>query len=85
MINVMGKQALKLKIIETERPKVKNLWCEEHQADLERIFEMFDALILVARNSNKSIQSYEQLEEMKIQYSNDLVNIYSKYRVVDAN
>lgn len=83
MINAIGKQAIQFKIIETERPKVKTKWCEEQQNDFGRVFQMVEELVAAAANSRSNVMSYEQLEEAKVQFIGELLEIGSKYRLVD--
>ena len=57
-------------------------WSEAHQFDVEKVFMMVNDLIASAVASTSSSQSYTQFQEQKIAFSEEFIDIISKYRKV---
>ena len=82
MINALGRNALKLKIVQESKVNVKEKWCAEQQQDLERTFESLDELIEMATSSTSSAMAYRQLENRKEEFINEFLETSSKYRLI---
>lgn len=83
MLNLIGKQALKLIVVEEQRPAIKAKWCEEQQADAERFFDMVDNLVECAQVANASPLAYAQMQQAKADFVSDVLNCWAKYRLVE--
>lgn len=80
MINIIGKQALKLFIAEETSSKVEDKWCEKQQKDIIDVLELVDDLLEKAVNSHSSSLSYQTLQQSKAEFVNYFLNVSAKYR-----
>lgn len=79
MNNVRDK--IKIKTLE-QNLKVKEVFCEEHQCDLEEIVSMVEDLIETAVACGSSPQQYSELQRAKADFVNSLIKRAEKYRIV---
>jgi len=64
--------------------KVKEQFCEEHQADLDTLLNMVDDLVATAVACGSSPQNYFELQRAKAEFVDTTMNISLKYRIVDT-
>lgn len=83
MIREMGRQAIAMRKIEDQRPKLKEQWCPEQQRDIERLFEMVEELVEKAVNSQSSPLAYQLLQQGKADFIREFLDTSSKYRMID--
>ena len=82
MIDIMGKQALKIKEFEIRRPQVKDKFCEEQKSDIERIFSQVNELCDIAAVSNTSALAQTQYQEAKAAFIRDFLDMALQYRLL---
>ena len=80
MNNIRDK--LKLKVLEKQTQKVKEVFCDEQQCDLEEIVGMVDDLVVTAISCGSSPHNYAELQRAKSFFVEDLLKRSEKYRVV---
>ncbi|NBP16188.1 hypothetical protein EBU95_17680 [bacterium] len=80
MINIIGKQALKLCIAEENTNKVEDKWCENHQKDILDTLERVEDLVEKAINSHSSSLSYQIFQQSKTNFVEYFLNISANYR-----
>jgi hypothetical protein len=83
MLNIMGKQAMELKVIKNERPKLKEQWCDEQQRDCNRMFEMVEELITAASVAHHSPMTYQQLQQAKAEFIKEFLDTSANYRMIE--
>lgn len=82
MIKQLGAKMIELETIKS-RPKVKDMWCEEQQNDVNRIFGLIEDLIESAVCSTSSPMAYQQLQQTKEQFIREFMKTSVKYRLID--
>ena len=82
MLDIMGKQALKIKEFELNRPKVKDKFCEEQKCDIEKIFDQVNDLCDIAAVSNNSAMAQQQYQEAKASFIRDFLDMALRYRLL---
>lgn len=85
MIKQLGAKMIELEKIKDSRPKVKDMWCEEQQHDINRMFELIEDLIESAVCSNTSPMAYQQLQNTKEYFLQEFVQTSLKYRLIDKD
>lgn len=74
------KQFVKLK--EYQEQRIKELWCEEQQADAQQIIDLMESVANSAFDAAKSSQGYDTMKHSKHQFTDVLLSIFEKYRMV---
>lgn len=80
MMKLNVRDMVKLKKYEENHVELKEKWCEEHQRDLEKIFDMVEDLIVCAVASTNSPQGYVQLQEAKQSFIREFMESAANYR-----
>jgi hypothetical protein len=83
VLNLIGKQALKLAVLQEERPAVKDKWCDEQQKDIENFFQAVEDLVSTAQNAGSSPMAYAQLQQAKADFVAQTLECWSRYRMID--
>jgi hypothetical protein len=76
------KEMIVVRKINSERPKVEKVWCEEQVHDVERLIESVEDLIAAAVASNNSPHQYAMLQLARNNFISDLLNTAEKYRIL---
>lgn len=63
--------------------KVKELWCEEQQDDVQHIIDLMEDVALAALNTS-SAQGYTTLQYAKDNFVSSLLGLSEKYRVINS-
>ena len=83
MINLMGKQAIEIAKIKDTHYKLKDKWCEEQENDLHRFFQHVEELVESSANSHQSAMAYQQAQQAKADFVNEVLTCWTKYRLVE--
>lgn len=76
------KEMLAVRKINSERPLVKEKWCDGQMKDFERMVGLVEDLIATAVSSNNSPHQYTMLQQAKQNFINEFLDMAEKYRLL---
>jgi hypothetical protein len=77
---------LKLRLYEQQKtalPKMEAQWCKKQIADYELIMSSMNDIICAAMSSGKSAQHYTMLEDAKLNFVEQLIQMGNNYRMIE--